>query len=205
MAQDCAVVLQESTSAHLSRISTVLASNYLTLLLCAVIILIALFISYIMLRFAISTIQSYYALLPLAPIKQTKVNASDDAVTDDDAVYADEDDAKQSASNLQDSDNSRIKSSIGRLKARYAPYNKAMAEYASRVQGRVAEDIIDETILSRSNDDFSSQSHNTDQTGVRRVAAQAKHGVGDAVADAVDANDDDDAATKSSKHVEDNT
>lgn len=154
MAQECAVIMKESTEAHLSHISTVLGGNYLTLLLSAVIFLIALYISYIMVKLAISTISSYYALLPTskAPVKKVKKPVSATAVTDDDAVYAS--DADGLATNLQDSDNSRVKASIGRLKNRYAQYNTAMTDYASRVQGRAADDIIDETILSRANDDF---------------------------------------------------
>lgn len=155
---DCTVVMKENVEHHLSNISSVLGGNYLTLALCAGIILVAVYVSYIMVIQTISMLRSYYALLTPSTTTPARTshnkNKTATSVDDDDAVYPDAVAAKALESNIQDSDNSRIKSSMSLLKARYAVYNSAMKDFAGRVQGRVADDLMDESILSRENDDF---------------------------------------------------
>lgn len=156
MGVDCAVVMKESADVHLSRISTTMNSNYVALVMCAVMALAALLVSYIMIRLGVSTVRTYYSLLgPAPPPPAPTVPASN--LAHDDVVYADDADASVDptlASNLQSSDNSRILASITRLKGKYAQYNTAMTDFAARVQNRVADDLMDESILSRGNDDF---------------------------------------------------
>lgn len=158
MGKDCTVVMQENATVQLAKISNKLGANYLTLLLCACILVFSLYTSYVLITLAASIVRTYYSLLPhaIAPVKKKpKPAKTATAKNDDDVVYPDAAAVAASlASNLQDSDNSRIKASITRLKARYAQYNAAMTDYASRVKGKVADDVIDETILSRENDDF---------------------------------------------------
>lgn len=149
--------MKENADMHLSRIGGAVRANYIALFTCALMLSGALFISYIMVKLAIVTVRNYYALLPSSNAAKTaaKKKAKTKALNaDDDVAYPEEVAAAGLASNLQDSDNSRIKASIDTLKKRYSSYNAAMSDYATRVQGRTADDLMDEKILSRENDDF---------------------------------------------------
>lgn len=155
MALDCAIVMKENSDMHLSRLGAALRANYIVLITCALMILGALLMSFALMHMVLSTVRSYYALLPTntgANIHKKARSKTPNA--DDNMVYADDLAAAGLASNLQDSDNSRIKASITALKGRYSQYNTAMTDYATRVQNRTADDLMDEQILSRGNDDF---------------------------------------------------
>lgn len=157
MVLQCAVELKENADMLLSRIAAALRANYIVLLTCALMVFGALLISYALVSLAISTVRSYYVLLPASTTAESKTRKKSKAKSPaaaDDVVYADDVEAAGQGSNLQDSDNSRIKASITRLKGKYSQYNAAMSEHATRAQGRTADDLMDETILSRGNDDF---------------------------------------------------
>lgn len=162
MGLGCAVVLKENVDVHLSKISSTLNVNYIVLVMCGVLVLAGLLVTYIMVRMGISAVQSYYSLLGPVIVTAPAPTTGGGTDTDDDLVYAsDAADPTETAgtdptlaSNLQSSDNARILASISLLKGKYAQYNAAMTDYASRVQNRVPDDLMDETILSRGNDDF---------------------------------------------------
>lgn len=153
MVANCAVVLKESADMHLSRITAALRTNYLALFTCALVIIGASALAYVMVSMAMTSVRNYYALLPGSSKKIAAKKKAKNAGGDD-VVYADDVLASGDASNLQDSDNNRIKASIKKIKGKYAAYNTAMTEYASRVRDREADNLMDEGILSRENDDF---------------------------------------------------
>lgn len=156
---DCRVMIRENMVMHHARIGEALRSNYLALFTVFTMVLMALFLSYMMISLALSTIKSYHALLPAnddsSRKRKKKGTARSQSLTnDDDVIYPDEIAQAGSASSLHDSDNNRIKASISNMKNKYSQYNAAMLDYASRVQGREADDLMDEQVLSRENDDF---------------------------------------------------
>lgn len=160
MGLDCTVVVKENADVVLSRISVTMSVNYVALLMCAVLVFAAGLVTYVMVRLGVSTMQTYYNLLgPALPLPATGIPASQ--VANDNVVYADDtattgpDADPALASNLQSSDNNRILASMNLLKGKYAQYNASMTEYAARVKNRVPDDLMDESILSRGNDDFS--------------------------------------------------
>lgn len=160
--EKCAVVMKENVDAHIYSLGSAIRANYMALFTCALILVAALLVSFMMLRLAVSLVSNYRALVvqnAATPTTGTHTSTSPGAAaTNDDVVYADEaaDAATTSglASNLQDSDNSRVKATLVTLKNKYAQYNAAMSDYATRVQYRTPDDLMDETILSRGNDDF---------------------------------------------------
>lgn len=156
---DCKVIMRGNMDTHHARIGEALRSNYLALFTVFAMVLMSVFLSYMMISLASSTVKNYYALLPASADStrkhrktrtQSKISNNDN----DDVMYSDEVAQAGSASSLHDSDNNRIKASMTNLKNKYSQYNTAMQEYASRVQGREADDLMDENVLSRENDDF---------------------------------------------------
>lgn len=144
---DCGVVVREQAEAHLDRISSALRANYLAILTGLLIAVVALYLTSLVASVAITSIQRYYALLPTPKAAKKAGNGGDDM------VYADEREATNAASNLQDSDNDRIRARLHKLKATYAAYNKASAENSINQPGMDA-NLMDEQILSRANDDY---------------------------------------------------
>lgn len=158
MGTDCALVMKESIDVHLANIASALRSNYLALFTGFLLVVAALYLSSLIASVAISTVRSYYALLPESGVSgKTTRKAKNSSVAgdhDDDNVYPDEATAAAGlASNLQDSDNSRIRAKIDMLKAKYATYNTASKEYADS-HSTYEPNLMDEQILSRANDDF---------------------------------------------------
>lgn len=157
MGTDCQTLFKASSEVYLDKIVAALTNNYVALFTCALILVAAMGMSAMLVSMAQTSVQNYRALLP-APAKQktheTKKRTAS-GLHDDDMVYPGEAAAAdQLASNLQDSDNSRIRASIAKLKGKYSAYNLAMTQFAGRVQGREADDLMDERILDRSQDDF---------------------------------------------------
>lgn len=157
MAADCALVVKENVDVHLNNIVVALRSNYLALFTGVLLVVAALYLSCLIASVAIGSVRSYYALLPgtktpRAHAGRKRIGGA--GVGDDDTVYPDEEAAAAgAASNLHDSDNSRIRAKIALLKSKYAAYNTASAEYA-KTHSTYEPNLMDEQILSRAHDDF---------------------------------------------------
>lgn len=155
MGTDCAVVMRENADVHLANIAAALRANYLALFIGLLLVMGALYLSSLIVSVAIGSVQNYYALLPSSnrPAARRKGRQ---AATDDDVTYPDELAASGAlASNMQDSDNSRIRARLAALKVKYAAYNTQSAEYAVN-HPSYEPNLMDEEILSRANDDFKS-------------------------------------------------
>jgi hypothetical protein len=132
-----------------------LGENAVIILLAAVVLAIAVAALFAVLRSAWGIVADWYKrrsgwdLGPLAarfvPKKKTDTGAGDDI------EYPDPEAGKPPAP----PSGARIKARLAKLKALYAPYNRAITDYVAQTRdGALPDDLIDERILSRKDDDF---------------------------------------------------
>jgi hypothetical protein len=143
--------------AVLDAVRTALGQNAAILAVSAVVVVIACVVLLAIARELWSVVSDWYKrrsgwdLGPLAKKPLPGRGGRRDPGADDDIEYPDPDAGKPP----EPPSGARIKARIAKLKALYAPYNKAITDYVAQTRGgALPDDLIDERVLSRADDDF---------------------------------------------------
>ena len=140
-----------SRKANLSAIRDVMFHNY-GILFAAVVFIAATLIVIVTIGYMIhETVTNYYRFM-VRKHDRDVMNVRENGM--DDEVYVSRDERDKYERNKQRDEYSAIRSGLARLKMLYKGYNKEMTSYAINVLDRKPDDLIDERILDRDQDDY---------------------------------------------------
>lgn len=143
-------------------ISSALMQNYGVIAVCVVLIAAAAAVLYVV---GVTAWATYAQFKTMTDLSRTSITAKTqaEAVSKTDGTTVDDPHADNEVWNAQTlasdpplsvNDATRIRSAMTRLKGRYAAYNQALTVFDRDVKGREPDDLMDEKILSQSNDDY---------------------------------------------------
>lgn len=143
----CEVTAGE-TSAELllKRVASEIGSNFVVLCVAVLLVGVALLLAVMVGRMIGDAVARHRATAAPAAARA----ARPDSAADDDVRY--KGDAR--AELPPEPELPRVRAKLAEIKAIYASYNKAIADYAFGTKGRAPDDLIDERVLSRADDDY---------------------------------------------------
>jgi len=137
--------------ANLAAIRDVMFHNY-GILFAALVFVAATVIVIVTIGYMIyETVTSYYRFMVRKQDRDV-TNAREDRL--DDEVYSSRDERDKYERSKERDEYSSIRSRLARLKMLYKGYNKEMTSYAVNVLDREPDDLMDERILDRDQDDY---------------------------------------------------
>lgn len=142
----CEVTATDNTADILRRVAQEIMNNMVVLLLALAILALVAVLAIAIVRMIVDTVRRH-RLSVFAPAPGPSERAERNR---DDVEYK----GGRKVELPPEPEGPKIRAKLAEIKALYSSYNKAIATYAFGTKGREPDDIIDERVLSRKNDDF---------------------------------------------------
>lgn len=144
----CSLQPTDSADLFLGRIAAVIQTNMGVLLGCAVVVGISAMLIIVLVRFALDIVRAHRART-FSTLKEKKEEKNKG--TNDDIIYGTPDGLDSDLPGVPEA--TRILGSLAVIKAKYSGYNRAISTHL-RKKGRSVDDVIDQKIVDRREDDF---------------------------------------------------